>query len=315
LGAGKRYPVVDGIPRFVEAQSYADDFGDQWNKFPKTQLDSFSGIDLSESRLDRCFRGHLSQVKGKLVLEAGSGAGRFTEVLLKRGAILHSFDLSRAVDANSANNSASDNLTLVQASITEIPFEPETYDYVMCLGVLQHTPSPEESIRCLWEMVKPGGHLVIDHYLFKWRNVLPPPIGGADKLYRWRMLKIPQERRFDAVKRLVDFWFPLHWKCRDSKMIQRALRRVSPVHFYYPTVDLGTEEAFYQWALLDTHDGITDFYKHLRSARQIRDFLAEIGGEEIVSTHGGNGVEAFCQKPNTVAKELGDGYQKSSGIP
>jgi len=293
----RSYPIVDGIPRFISAENYATDFGDQWNRFPKTQLDSYSGIDLSESRLDRCFRGHLPKTKGKRVLEAGSGAGRFTEIFLKYGAILHSFDLSRAVDANSANNSSSENLTLVQASILEIPFEPATYDYVMCLGVLQHTPSPENSIRNLWKMVRPGGHLVVDHYIFRWRNILPPPIGGADKLYRWWLLRLPQERRFEAVKRIVDFWFPLHWKFRDSKIAQRILRRLSPVHFYYPGLNLESEQAFYEWALLDTHDGTTDFYKHHRSAKQIREFLTEIGAEDIVVTLGGNGVEAFCRKP------------------
>lgn len=173
---GQSYPVVDEIPRFVPMQSYADDFGDQWNRFPKTQLDSYSGVDLTESRLRRCFRGNLAQIEGKRVLEAGSGAGRFTEIFLKYGAQLHSFDMSKAVNANSSNNSASDNLTLVQASIYDIPFEPAAYDYVMCLGVIQHTPSPEESIRHLWAMVKPGGHLVIDHYIFRWRSILPPPI-------------------------------------------------------------------------------------------------------------------------------------------
>ena len=294
---GQSYPVVDEIPRFVPMQSYADDFGDQWNRFPKTQLDSYSGVDLTESRLRRCFRGNLAQIEGKRVLEAGSGAGRFTEIFLKYGAQLHSFDMSKAVNANSSNNSASDNLTLVQASIYDIPFEPAAYDYVMCLGVIQHTPSPEESIRHLWAMVKPGGHLVIDHYIFRWRSILPPPIGGADKLYRWRLLRMPQERRYEAVKKIVDFWFPLHWKFRDSKLIQRILRRLSPVYFYYPGLALPDEEAFYQWALLDTHDGTTDYYKHHRSVKQIQKILKELGADDIQVTLGGNGVEAFCRKP------------------
>ena len=99
----------------------------------------------------------------KFILEAGSGAGRFTEILLKYGGIVHSFDYSMAVEANAKNNSGNDKLTLIQADIRNIPFEKETYDYVICLGVLQHTPDPNESIRSLWDMLKPGGKLVIDH--------------------------------------------------------------------------------------------------------------------------------------------------------
>ena len=79
-----------------------------------------------------------------MVLEVGSGAGRFTEILLKHGAIVHSIDYSNAVDANAINNGHHENLTLVQADIRRIPFPKAIYDYVVCLGVIQHTPNSEE---------------------------------------------------------------------------------------------------------------------------------------------------------------------------
>ena len=161
--SGKSYSIVAGIPRFVSADNYSADFGSQWNMFPKTQLDSFSGVDVTESRLKRCFGGDLSVLEGRTVLEAGSGAGRFTEILLKYGAKLSSFDFSSAVEANASNNGISDELLLVQADIRHIPFPKCHFDYVVCLGVLQHTPDPEQSVRCLWEMVKPGGSMIIDH--------------------------------------------------------------------------------------------------------------------------------------------------------
>jgi len=296
-GEDRSYPIINGIPRFVESKNYAGDFGLQWNKFGRTQLDSHTGTKLTEDRLARCLNGHLEQLAGKMVLEAGSGAGRFTEVLLQREAIVHSFDFSSAVEANQANNGLSSNLTLVQADIRKIPFPKSSYDYVVCLGVLQHTPNPEESISSLYDMVKPGGHLVFDHYIFRWRNVLPPPIGGAEALYRRFVLALPQKRRLGTAKKIVDFWFPLHWKYRDSLAVQRILRRLSPVHFYYPHHELRDKNMYYEWALLDTHDGTTDFYKHLRSTAQIEKFLGALGATDIVVREGGNGVEASCKKP------------------
>ena len=101
---GHEYPIVNGIPRFVERDNYANDFGSQWNRFPKTQLDSHTKLTLSENRLERCLGERLGNLRGKMVLEAGSGAGRFTEVLLKYGAVVHSFDYSNAVEANKGNN-------------------------------------------------------------------------------------------------------------------------------------------------------------------------------------------------------------------
>ena len=294
---GTHYPVVNSIPRFVASENYAAAFGAQWNLFPRTQLDSHSGVAISESRLARCMFGELESIAGRRVLEAGSGAGRFTEVLLKHGAVLHSFDYSNAVEANAANNGASDRLTLAQADIRQIPFERASYDFVVCLGVIQHTPNPEESIRALWEMVKPGGALIIDHYRWTLRWMLPPPIRDCVGLYRWVMLKVPQPLRFSWVKRITDFWFPAHWRFRDSLFVQRVLRRFSPVIFHYPDIRLKDREAHYEWSLLDTHDSITDFYKHMRTPRQIEQLLGTLGAKDIVVRIGGNGVEAFCRKP------------------
>ncbi|MEZ5503150.1 MAG: class I SAM-dependent methyltransferase [Halioglobus sp.] len=295
-GSGQVYPIVRGIPRFVQTANYSDDFGAQWNRFPQTQLDSCSGLDISESRLARNLRGNLPDVDGKRVLEAGSGAGRFTEILLKHGATVHSFDYSDAVEANASNNGGSDNLLLVQADIRRMPFPRASYDYVVCLGVLQHTPDPEASIRALWEMLRPGGALVIDHYQWKWRIVLPPPIGQALGLYRQCILRLPKQRRFRVVKALTDFWFPLHWKFRDSWVLTRILRRVSPVVFHYPDIALPDRNTYYQWALLDTHDSTTDVYKHYRTPRQVRRLLEQLGARDIAVSQGGNGVEAFCRK-------------------
>jgi 2-polyprenyl-3-methyl-5-hydroxy-6-metoxy-1,4-benzoquinol methylase len=293
---GHRYPIIRGIPRFVDAENYSDDFGAQWNMFPKTQLDSFTGLNISESRLARCLRGNLESLKGKKVLEAGSGAGRFTEILLKYGAIVHSFDFSNAVEANANNNGDQENLVLVQADIRKIPFPKASYDYVICLGVLQHTPNTEESIKSLWEMVRPGGALVVDHYPWQWRRFMPPPIGASRVLYRQLILRLPRKVRFKFVKALTDFWFPWHWKFKDSLFMQRLLVRLSPVVFYYPVIKLRDRQMYYEWALLDTHDATTDVYQHLRTPHQISKFLQAIGATDISVQAGGNGVEAFCRK-------------------
>lgn len=299
---GTAYPIIRGIPRFVLPDNYATPFGEQWNRFPKTQLDSHTGIPLSEIRLERCMRGKLGEVTGKRVLEAGSGAGRFTEVLLKYGAVLDSFDYSNAVEANAANNGASDQLTLAQADIRQPPYPAATYDYVVCLGVIQHTPDPEESIRSLWGMVKPGGSLVIDHYCWKVRNFLPPPLGVGGILYRHYFLHIPKARQFYAVKQVFDFWFPLVWRYRDSKILQLLLSRLTPIVNYYPHFCLRDKEMYYEWMLLDTHDAMTDVYKHRRSLADIRRTLAALGAVNITVTAGGNGVEAYCEK--SVESEL-----------
>ncbi len=290
------YKIVDNIPRFVSDSNYSDDFGLQWKKFHKTQLDSFTGLQISESRLIESLGFHPRLLSGKKILEVGSGAGRFTEVLLKYGCIVHSFDYSKAVEANAINHSSNDNLLLVQADIRKIPFQKLGYDVVICLGVLQHTPNPEESINSIWQMVKPGGRLIIDHYRFQFKTFLPPPIGQALGVYRFIILKLPISKRFKIVKKLVDFWFPFHWKYRNNYFLTRILRRLSPVIFHYGYIDLKLRETYYEWSLLDTHDSTTDYYRHLRTNKQIKNFLKKIGAKDIILNNNGNGIVASCKK-------------------
>ena len=167
---GHRFPSRLGIPRIVMSPStYTDAFGEQWNRYRATQLDSYTHTLISHDRLVRCVGDLLwqrLQTHSPLhILETGCGAGRFTEVLLHcPAAVVTSTDLSSAVDTNQENCAQTGRHRIVQCDIYELPFPPQSYDVVLCLGVLQHTPNPEESMGRVYAQVKPGGWLVIDHY-------------------------------------------------------------------------------------------------------------------------------------------------------
>ena len=64
---------------------YTNSFGYQWSIFDKAQLDSKTGINWSQDRF-RCTNWTDEEIYEKVVLEIGSGAGRFTEILLKKKA-------------------------------------------------------------------------------------------------------------------------------------------------------------------------------------------------------------------------------------
>src|SRR4051794_34068647 len=84
---GHAFPRAGGIPQFVPPQTYADAFGLQWNQFRRTQLDSFTGTTITRDRTCAAVGDAVwESLPGQLVLECGCGAGRFTEILLDRGA-------------------------------------------------------------------------------------------------------------------------------------------------------------------------------------------------------------------------------------
>jgi 2-polyprenyl-3-methyl-5-hydroxy-6-metoxy-1,4-benzoquinol methylase len=164
---GKKFFLRQGIPRFVNQRNYAEAFGAQWKRYRLTQLDSFSGVPITEERLRRCLGEKLwANLPGRHVLECGCGAGRFTEILLRQGALVTSIDLSDAVEANQHNFPQSGSHRIAQADILRVPFRPGQFDIVLCLGVIQHTPRPEATVATLAGQVKAGGALVIDHYTY-----------------------------------------------------------------------------------------------------------------------------------------------------
>ncbi len=74
------------------------------------------------------------------------------------------------------------------------------------------------------------------------------------------------------------------------------ISRVSPLLTYchvYPDLSHALQR---EWALLDTHDSLTDWFKHLRTPEQIRATLESLGGIDTVSVPGGIGVEARCRR-------------------
>ena len=45
---GNIFPIINGVARISELENYTDNFGMQWNKFDKTQLDNeIDGLNLS----------------------------------------------------------------------------------------------------------------------------------------------------------------------------------------------------------------------------------------------------------------------------
>lgn len=291
---GCNVPVVGGIPRFVPSDDYAAAFGWQWTHFQKSQLDSHTGTTISRDRLTRCLGGDLTVVRGQSVLEAGCGAGRFTEVLLSAGARVFAADLSVAVEANHANCGESADYFVCQADIRRLPVTPASFDVVICLGVVQHTPEPEETIAALASYLKPGGLLVIDHYSEHY------PVTGPRRVLRELLLRMPPDRARRIALGTARALVPVHralWRRRRGfGRLRKYLGRVSPLVDYYDAYPELGPQLLSEWAVLDTHDTLTDQYKHLRKPNEIRATLEDLGLADIEVERGGNGVEARARR-------------------
>lgn len=282
-----RYPVVNGVPRFVGEEHYAHSFGMQWNRHRRTQLDSHTGLPLSRNRLFQV-TGWDQDLRGQTILEAGSGAGRFTEVLAGTGADILSFDLSTAVEANFTNNGRFANVLIFQADMSAIPVRRFSMDKVLCLGVLQHTPDPATSFRLLAECVRSGGELVIDVYSARLRSVIS-----------WKYALRPFTRRMnkDLLYRLIVRAAPLlvPLSARLHRWLGRAGPRLLPIVQYE---HLGLPPALNrEWAVLDTFDMYAPAHDYPQTRRTVQEWYRDVGFVDVTVAYGPNGIIARGRRP------------------
>src|SRR5258706_444804 len=132
----KNFRIVNHIPRFVPLHNYADGFGLQWTIHARTQYDSYSGVNISETRFFNETKWP-RQLPGEMILEVGGGSGRFTEQAASTGAMVVSIDYSYAVEANYASNGHKPNVLIVQGDVYRLPCRESYFDKLFCFGTLQ----------------------------------------------------------------------------------------------------------------------------------------------------------------------------------
>ena len=272
---GNSFPLRDGAYRFVKGTNYAENFGFQWNKFEKTQIDRFQQNSVqSRERLFAVTGWEKEDLSQLNVLEVGSGAGRFSQVVLQyTKANLFSVDYSSAVEANFRNNGPNDRLHLFQASIYELPFAPGQFDKVFCFGVLQHTPDFKKSVKCLVDMVKPGGELIVDFY---------PVRGWYTKIHAKYLLrpftrKMDHQKLLGRIERHADR-LVASYRFFDSIGLGRIVNRFLPVCDIKRTIPSQLDKAaLREWVILDTFDMFSPAHDYPQRLETVIHWFKELG--------------------------------------
>lgn len=270
---GKRWPVIGGIPRFVESDLYVDSFSFEWNTHNQTQLDSKTGSTASEEMFKTKTGLDADQVRGRLVLDAGVGAGRFSDVLSRWGANVVGVDLSYAVEASYANFRHLPNVKIAQADIGRLPFAEGTFDYIVSIGVLHHTPNLREYFNRLVPLLKPGGEICIWVY---------PAQGDYIKRAAWIPFtyRIP-DRWFYGWCRVFVPWALRHMNNPVVQYIHRA--------FPFSNQGLGVEND-----ILDTFDGYSPRYHEIHNPDEVVTWFNEAGLIDVRTLPWDTAVRGRC---------------------
>ncbi len=288
-----KYPIIRGIPRFVPTDHYTQAFGYQWLQHAKTQYDSYTGMPVSENRIKRETKWP-DILEDEKILEVGSGSGRFTEQLLKKKAFIVSFDASVAVEANYASHGDNPSVLIIQADIYLLPLRDEYFDKLVCIGVLQHTPDPEKSIRAIVAKIRRGGHAAMDIYnrhawyrqMWNTRYWARPFVRGMEpkKLYAY-------------CERYINFMWPL------ARIISRIPfgRTINQKLLVPELLTSGKYKKFSddlhkQWALLHLFDWLNPMYDQPQHQKTFHAWLLGVGLTNVETNIGYGGFEGRGEK-------------------
>ena len=246
--------VRDGVLDYIGGSDadYCGNFGDQWNRFRKIQIDSISGSGESRRRYFDETGFDPAWLKGKLILDAGCGAGRFAEVAVECGAFVVSVDLSTAAYAcaETLERFSSSQYIVVRADLRSLPFKKGAFDGIYSLGVLQHTPEPLVIMAGLAKFLAPGGRLAT--WIYERRK---PDIGiiFPRTWIRWVVRRWPLDAKLTLSKVLTAAFFPFGWLL---SWFGRTGERLSQFLPYAARHHLGRGSLVQQWhyGVMDTLD-------------------------------------------------------------
>ena len=207
------YEIRDGVGIFLSREleeslvQSEQSFSAKWNRTPDMyDDDSFNSKFKREWYLTRyhwkgedAFRDFLSDKA--LILDAGSGLGHDIRwyASLRPGGQVVGADLSEAVFHAARKAKPFPNISVIRGDLYNLPFAPGTFDYVVSDQVLSNVSDPPESVRRLWKLVRPGGHMAF--YVYKQKA---PIREFTDDLIRRTMTTMTPEQGWEESKAITE---------------------------------------------------------------------------------------------------------------
>ncbi|MEW5984358.1 MAG: methyltransferase domain-containing protein [Acidobacteriota bacterium] len=311
--AGRSYPIIDGIPRFVagrdraQAQTAAS-FGYKWTK--QAHWGFKPGHDEVIWNFWReIFRWEGPQdlrelMEGKIVLDAGCGSGASLNQFVRWPAVVVGVDISSAIDTCRKNFEGQPNLALAQADVTRLPFPDESFDVVWSHGVLHHTPDTFESLKSVARHARVDGLVIFYVYVRK-----APIREFADDHIRSIVSPLPPEEAWRRMEALTEFSRSLAG-IKVELTVERDVPELGIKRGRYPLQRF----LYYNFLKCYWNDDLSfddnvhvnfdwyhPAYAHRHSAEEVREWLAtlDLRQEHMHVSDSGIAVVARKRRPRT----------------
>jgi 2-polyprenyl-6-hydroxyphenyl methylase/3-demethylubiquinone-9 3-methyltransferase len=140
------------------AQSWWDPAG------PSRPLHELNPLRLRYIEQALALRGRALALRSASVLDVGCGGGILSEAMAMRGARVLGIDLSQAVLDVAELHALEGKLEIQYRSVAAEDLaaaQPDSFDLVTCMEMLEHVPDPAASLRALANLVKVGGDVIV----------------------------------------------------------------------------------------------------------------------------------------------------------
>ncbi len=140
--------------------SVVNSFGEEWGKFHQ----------FSEGEIRKLGSEYFDIIDDRIInnsvygIDIGCGTGRFSKYLSDKIGFIEAIDPSEAIFSADKLLKDTKNIRLSIASTDNIPFDDETFDFGMSIGVLHHIPNTQKALNDCVKKVKVGGYFYV--YLY-----------------------------------------------------------------------------------------------------------------------------------------------------
>jgi SAM-dependent methyltransferase len=297
--SGRRYAITGGVPRMLPEELIDEGqketrsaFSSKWRRAPDFGHEEKSREFYVNWYLERYEFGALEGLREFLagkrrILDAGTGNGRDTRLYAENSvAEVFGVDISSSIDSAYSHLKGFANAHLVQADLTQLPFQTGFFDFIACDQVLHHTRNTEQSFHALAGKLARGGHLSI--YVYKRKA---PIREFADDFLRAAAREMSEEENWELAEQLTELgralWetgakvtlpdLPVLGVKAGTYDVQRFVYWCMLKCYWNPALDYGD-------SVITNYDWYRPLYAHRHEPEEVKKWFRD-AGLAIVTFH------------------------------
>jgi ubiquinone/menaquinone biosynthesis C-methylase UbiE len=207
-------------------------FGEEWEKFSVHTDESVK--ELRKEYFDIIDDTIVN--KNTYMIDIGCGSGRWTDYFVDKAGFIEAIDPSDAVVAADKMLGKKDNVRITKASVDTIPWDDETFDFGMSIGVLHHIPDTKQALISCVKKIKKGGHFYVYlYYRFDDRGFIFKSVFYLSNVIRLVVSRMPSAiKKFTCdVLAVLVYWPISRFAGLLHKMGAHKFAKKIPLEPYY----------------------------------------------------------------------------------